>query len=55
VTAHKKHVIVAGVAKYPDAVPKGIDSFNKVLDFLTGARDGSGSPDVFYLGQLPGK
>src|SRR5262249_28021750 len=54
VAAHKKHVVVAGVAKYPDAVPKGIDSFDKVLDFLTGARDGGGSPDVFYLGQLPG-
>jgi hypothetical protein len=53
VAAHKKHVIVAGVAKYPDAVPKGLDSFEKVLDFLTSARDGLGSPDVFYLGQLP--
>jgi len=52
--AHKKHVVVAGVAKYPDAVPKGIDSFDKVLDFLTGARDGVASPDVIYLGQLPG-
>jgi len=51
--AHKKHVVVAGVAKYPDAVPKGIDSFDKVLDFLTGARDGVASPDVIYLGQLP--
>jgi len=51
--AHKKHVVVAGVAKYPDAVPKGLDSFDKALDFLTGARDGAASPDVFYLGQLP--
>jgi hypothetical protein len=51
--AHKKHVVVAGIAKYPDAVPKGIDSFDKVLDFLTSARDGGSSPDVFYLGQLP--
>jgi hypothetical protein len=55
VAAHKKHVVVAGIAKYPDAVPKGLDSFEKVLDFLTGARDGSSSPNVFYLGQFPGR
>src|SRR5262245_23641005 len=29
VAAYKKHIVVAGVAKYPDAVPKGIDSFDK--------------------------
>ena len=40
VAAHKKHVVVAAVAKFPDNVPKNIDSFDKVLDFLTGARDG---------------
>jgi hypothetical protein len=55
VAAHKKHVVVAAVAKFPDSVPKSIDSFDKVLDFLTGARDGGSSPDVFYLGQLPGR
>jgi hypothetical protein len=55
VAAHKKHVVVAAIAKYPDAVPKTIDSFDKVLDFLTNARDGGASPDVFYLGQLPGR
>jgi hypothetical protein len=55
VAAHKKHVIVASVAKFPDSVPKNIDSFDKVLDFLTGARNGDSSPDVFYLGQLPGR
>src|SRR5271170_3124757 len=55
VAAHKKHVVVAAIAKYPDAVPKGIDSFDKVLDFLTSARDGISSPDVFYLGQFPGR
>jgi hypothetical protein len=53
VAAHKKYLVVAGVAKYPDSVPKGLDNFNKVLDFLSSARDGLGSPDVFYLGQLP--
>ena len=55
VASHKKHVIVASVAKFPDSVPKNIDSFDKVLDFLTGARNGDSSPDVFYLGQLPGR
>jgi hypothetical protein len=51
--AHKRHVLVAGVEKYPDAVPKGVESFAEVVHFLTRARDGSRSPDVFYLGQLP--
>src|ERR1700730_7053236 len=55
VAAHKKHVVVAAVAKFPDNLPKNIDSFDRVLDFLTGARDGGSSPDVFYLGQLPGR
>lgn len=54
VLMHKRHVTVAGVDKYPDSVPRGIDTFDKVLDFLTSARDGIVSPDVFYLGQLPG-
>jgi hypothetical protein len=47
VAAHKRHVVVAGIAKYPDSVPKAIDSFDKVLDFLTGVRDGGSSTDVF--------
>jgi hypothetical protein len=55
VAAHKKHVIVAAVAKFPDNVPRNIDTFHNVLDFLTGIRDGGSSPDVFYLGQLPGR
>jgi hypothetical protein len=55
VAAHKKHVVVAAIAKFPDNVPKNIDSLDKVLDFLTGARDGGSSPDVFYLGQMPGR
>src|SRR5690348_10384076 len=55
VAAHKKHVVVAAVAKFPDNVPKNLDTFEKVLDFLTGARDGGSSPDVFYLGQIPGR
>ncbi|MFO0847199.1 MAG: hypothetical protein U0871_01385 [Gemmataceae bacterium] len=50
--AHKKHVTVAGIAKYPESQPKGIASFDDVLTFITGARDGLTSPDVFYLGHL---
>jgi len=55
VAAHKTHVVVAAVARFSDSVPKNIDSFDKVLDFVTGIRDGGSSPDVFYLGQLPGR
>jgi len=53
VVAHKWHVIVAGIEKYPDQVPKDVDSFAKVCAFLSDMRDGFGSPDIFYLGQLP--
>ena len=55
VAAHKKHVTVAGIEKYPDQVPKDVDSFAKVRAFLTDMRDGFGSPDIFYLGQLPNR
>lgn len=51
--ANKAYANVVGVRKWPDATPKGLDSFEKTLDFLTTFRDGDRSPDVFYLGQLP--
>jgi hypothetical protein len=51
--AHKQNIVVAGIDKYPDSVPKDMNSFEKVLDYLTSARDGETSPDVFYLGQIP--
>ena len=53
VAAHKKYLTVAGIAKSPDTTPKDLDGFEKMLAFLTEMRDGLGSPDLFYLGQLP--
>jgi len=50
---HKESVIVAGVEKLQDDVPRELDTFKKVLSFLTNLRDGLSSPDVFYLGHLP--
>ena len=50
---HKRRVIVAGIQKITDKPSKSVDSFRKVHAFLTDMRDGLGSPDVFYLGQLP--
>ncbi|MHB8902547.1 MAG: hypothetical protein ACYC6Y_27615 [Thermoguttaceae bacterium] len=52
---HKANVVVAAVEKYVDAVPKDCESFSDVRDFLTALRDGVNAPDVFYLGQLPGR
>ncbi len=54
VIAHKLSVVVAGIEKLPDQIPKELDSFHKILDFLTDMRDGGRSADTFYLGQLPG-
>ena len=50
--AHKKHITVAGIARYPAAQPKGIATLDDLLIFLTGARDGLTTPDVFHLGQV---
>ncbi len=55
VIAHKQAIIVAGVEKYPSDTPRECNTFDRVLDFMTSARDGITSPDVFYLGQLPGR
>lgn len=55
VIAHKKSVIVATVEKFQSSTPKEIDTLDRALRFLTQLRDGNDSPDVFYLGQLPGK
>lgn len=51
--AHRKQIIVAGIDKYPDKVPKDMNTFDEVLDFLIGMRDGRRAPDSFYLGHLP--
>lgn len=50
---HKPNVIVAAVEKYPDNLPREIESFDDLLGFLTEMRDGDLAPDVFYLGHLP--
>jgi hypothetical protein len=54
VIEHKKSVIVTAIEKLKDNPPRGADTFESVLSFLTRLRDGPESPDVFYLGQLPG-
>jgi hypothetical protein len=53
VAAHKSHIVVAEIHKYPLNLPKEIESFEDCLAFLTDTRDGNSSPDVFYLGHLP--
>ncbi len=50
---HRLKVVVAGVTKFPDIVPKDADTFKKVKDLLEYMRDGGESPDIFYVGQLP--
>jgi len=55
VTAHKSSLIVASVEKWSSQTPAEINTFDKARKYLTLLRDGNDSPDVFYLGQLPGK
>ncbi len=54
VVGHKPNAVVAAIEKMKDNVPDAVKTFEDIRDFLTDLRDGSGSPDVFYLGQVPG-
>ena len=51
---HKNTVVVATVQRLKDNPPRDANTFPTVLSFLLSLRDGLESPDVFYLGQLPG-
>jgi len=51
--AHKQDLLVAEIVKYNQSVPKGVETFKQALDFLRTQRDGVGSPDCFYLGEIP--
>lgn len=67
VALHKGYVVVAGVRKFSEDQPRDLllankksDSeqkdkvnYKRVLAFLKKNRDGHGSPDIMYLGQLP--
>lgn len=55
VAAHKSGLTVLLIEQYTNPVPKDvIDTTEKLLKFLESLRDGNGSPDLFYLGELPG-
>lgn len=54
VVGHKPNAIVAAIEKMADNVPRDVETFDDILGFLTDLRDGTDSPDVFYLGQVPG-
>jgi hypothetical protein len=54
VIGHKPNVVVAAIEKMGDNVPRDVETFEDVLNFLTDLRDGPDAPDVFYLGQVPG-
>jgi hypothetical protein len=54
VLGHKPNAVVAAIEKMADNVPREVVTFEDILGFLTDLRDGTDSPDVFYLGQIPG-
>jgi hypothetical protein len=49
---HKQHVIAVAIEKYSAGIPK-LDTFEDIQQFLQDLRDGNGSPDVFYIGDVP--
>jgi len=53
VVAHKKTILVCAIEKFTDGVPEEAKTLEERCAFLTELRDGSGSPDRFYLGHLP--
>ena len=46
---------MAYIEKWSNQTPSEINDFDKAKKYLSRLRDGNGSPDVFYLGQLYGK
>jgi hypothetical protein len=52
---HKRKIIVSPIEKYSNNVPENFQSFDAACEFFTNIRDGVDSPDLFYLGQLPGR
>ena len=54
VIGHKPTAVVAAIEKMADNVPRDVETFDDILDFLTDLRDVPDAPDVFYLGQIPG-
>ena len=54
IAIREKYVCVATIDKYKGSLPKDVESLDDMIDFLEDVRNGTESPDVFYLGQLPG-
>ncbi len=54
VVGHKPNVVVAAVEKMADSVPRDVETFDEILRFLKRLRDAPDSPDIYYLGQIPG-
>ena len=53
VVAHKPLLMVAAIEEFKYSISKDVASFDEMLAVMTGIRDASQSPDVFYLGTLP--
>lgn len=53
VALHKERIVVAMISPYKGNVPTDVKSFDQLLAFLSATRDGTDSPDVFYLGEIP--
>jgi hypothetical protein len=53
--ANKQKITVAEVAPFTGSLPANIECFEDITSAFADIRDGLSSPDVFYLGQLPGK
>jgi hypothetical protein len=55
VAAHKANVTVVTIEEYSGSVPGEVKTFANVVQFLKDTRDGTDSPDVFYLDEIPEK
>ncbi len=53
--AHKKLVTVGLIKKVSETPPTDLKSFSDVKDYLDATRDGTDTPNRFYLGQLPNR
>jgi len=48
-------LVVVGVQRISDRAPAELKTFTQIRKFLEARRDGNTTPNLFYLGQIPGE
>jgi hypothetical protein len=54
IAQHERYILVSAIEQYKNKLPSKFEDFDEACEFFKDIRDGTSSPDQFYLGQLPG-